>query len=67
MLKPRLSDRSWTGPCPADRGSWAGKVVFPEAVPPLEGLDRDHHTVNLERTFILCAGLVGPWPWVSGN
>lgn len=33
----------------------------------LEGLGREQDTVNLEQTFILCAGLVGPWPQVSGN
>lgn len=33
----------------------------------LEGLGREHDTINLEQTFILCAGLVSPWPQVSVN
>lgn len=31
------------------------------------GLGREQDTVNLEQTFISCADLVGPRPWVSGN
>lgn len=70
FLKPRLPGRrSWApaGPSaarPPGRGEqW--KSLWQRLH--LEGLSREHDTVNLEQTFILCAGLVGPWPQVSGN
>lgn len=62
-----LRDAGLLPPLPRSWGLWAGTASTPRGGTSLGGLGREHDTINLEQTFIFCAGLVSPWPWVSGN